>query len=380
MKESNFHHDKNVIFRETFNSEQDTIRNGGTSTDVTYSNGIGNFNGSSSYVQYNKNIKGIYSVRIRFKSYIVSGSSKMHIDFRNNDGSGVGYINEAPTTVLDVSSGTKYIDGSLSSLITNNIKEIIVTGITLNCNLFTVFSNYLMSGNLECECDLIEIYEGTLTANEVALLYENSLYKEPIFDNEVLSIDSRNGGIVDRWGNTLINTDVEIVRDGSIWTQEYNNSSSKLDAGSFGDLTGDLTILAWIKPFGWGEDGTGRILDNGKLKYGVIITNDRMFITSNSTLVYSANNSIDLNKWQFIAVTRTSAGIVNHYINGILSGTPNQNSDTPVAASTNLFIGNKEAVSATFNGNIPIVKIVSGILSTKQIENYYNATKRYFNK
>ena len=47
-KESIIGIDKNEIFRETFNSESDTIKNGGTPTDVTYANGKGSFNGTTS--------------------------------------------------------------------------------------------------------------------------------------------------------------------------------------------------------------------------------------------------------------------------------------------------------------------------------------------
>ncbi|MFK5283832.1 LamG-like jellyroll fold domain-containing protein, partial [Lacticaseibacillus paracasei] len=37
----------------------------------------------------------------------------------------------------------------------------------------------------------------------------------------------------------------------------------------------------------------------------------------------SADNSIKLNQWNFVSVTRNSAGQVTFYVNGVLSGTPN---------------------------------------------------------
>jgi len=52
MKESNRNLDTRCVFRETFNSEYAVANNGGTNTDVSLSNGIGTFNGSTSKILY----------------------------------------------------------------------------------------------------------------------------------------------------------------------------------------------------------------------------------------------------------------------------------------------------------------------------------------
>ena len=44
------------------------------------------------------------------------------------------------------------------------------------------------------------------------------------------------------------------------------------------------------------------------------------------------------------------------------------------------FTGLANGGNATFDGNIPVTKVIQGIATTKQIENYYNSTKRYFGK
>jgi len=73
------------------------------------------------------------------------------------------------------------------------------------------------------------------------------------------------------------------------------------------------------------------------------------------------------------------------YNNGVatfdgVDGTDDGISATPVAGTANIIIGNNSSNNTTFDGNIPITKVVSGIATIKQIENYYNATKRYFGK
>ena len=46
--------DKNLIFAEYMNSEQETRRNGGVPTDVIFDKGVATFNGSSSDIDIDK--------------------------------------------------------------------------------------------------------------------------------------------------------------------------------------------------------------------------------------------------------------------------------------------------------------------------------------
>jgi hypothetical protein len=66
------------------------------------------------------------------------------------------------------------------------------------------------------------------------------------------------------------------------------------------------------------------------------------------------------------------AGVVNFYIGNsttapALSGTANQSSGTPVAGTTNVFIGNNTGATRTFNGLIPMLKVYEGILDLPTI-------------
>jgi len=381
MKESLYHLDISVIFRETFNSEQDTRKNGGTPTDVIYGNGVGTFNGSSSKTVFPNLTTGTYSVRIRLKDLTPSGTQFI-VDFNVFDPS-FGYIYLTNTTVSPTIGGTSYVDGSPSTTVVSGSNEIVVSGLSMvndGVKSMTIGSRGSGAQNfLNSDIDLLEIYDRTLTANEVALLYENALYKEPVLENEVLSIDARNGGIIDKWGNTLTNTSVSIVDDGGIKSMRFDGADSKLDCGSELAGSGDVTIISWIKPFSRGESGFSRIVDNNKL-ICFMTTNNRISTSSDGgvTQVNSSNDSIVFLEYSCVIITRTSAGVVNFYVNGVLSGSANQDSGTPAAGTTNFLIGNDNTQVRTFDGNIPITKLVSSILTTKQIEQYYNSTKRYF--
>jgi len=178
----------------------------------------------------------------------------------------------------------------------------------------------------------------------------------------------------------VVNTSVVSVRDGSIYANYYNGSTSKLDCGNYDDLTGDKSFIAWIKPYGWGEGGFGRIMQNGKMDLYKSTTNSKYSFKSNgSTIVSSANNSITLGVWQLIIVTRNSAGDeTNFYINGVLSGSADQDSGTPVAGSTNITIGTDNGSARTFYGLIGNTRIENGILSSAQAMQVYTSEVGYY--
>lgn len=130
--------------------------------------------------------------------------------------------------------------------------------------------------------------------------------------------------------------------------------------------TGNVTVFAVIKPRGLGGSNAGRIIDNGKL---IIFTGTYVgAISDGSTLTQSAGSSITLGTAYVIIITRTSAGVVNFYINGAASGTANQASGTPAAGSPT-YIGNNVAGTRGFDGDLDEVGIYTSILTTTQIAN-----------
>jgi len=58
-----------------------------------------------------------------------------------------------------------------------------------------------------------------------------------------------------------------------------------------------------------------------------------------------------------------------------LNNTADQNSGTPVAGTSNILIGNRADSARTFDGDIPMLTIVEGILTLEQITNFWYQTK-----
>jgi hypothetical protein len=84
--------------------------------------------------------------------------------------------------------------------------------------------------------------------------------------------------------------------------------------------------------------------------------------------VVSATSSIALGTPYVVIVTRTSAGVLNFYVNGALSGSANLASGTP-AAGTPTYIGNLAAGNRGFDGDIAEVAVIGSILTAQQITN-----------
>jgi hypothetical protein len=379
MKESPFHiEDHRLLFRETFSSEQSVRRNGGTPTGdaVSFSNGVGTFGGSNDYIAY----PGIYysvtgSVRIVFKSDITV-TSRVLMDFRGS-ASGAGFISGLGSPErMRGSTGTEYVNGIATDAITlGEWNDFIVTGISFQCaGNIIVGANYLLGGDFTGDIDLIEIYLGILTAEEVSNLYEGKRFTELTGQAEVLNISAQSGSIIDRWGATLTNTDVGVVKQGDARCMLFNGSTSKLDCG-------DITIHLWFKAYGYGENNLGLLLNNGgpnlgtdsKLSiYIISAIPARIYMRSNTaTLVHSGSGVYSFNEWACLTITRTSTGVTNFYINGVAAGSADQAGGTPEANTTNLIIGNDATGIKTWDGLISGVRIYSGLLTAAEISQMY---------
>ena len=127
------------------------------------------------------------------------------------------------------------------------------------------------------------------------------------------------------------------------------------------------TIVATIKPTGWGEGGFGAILDNGKLIFDM--GDAQFFFTSDgTTTAFAAASGITLGQTYRIGVTRSADGAsTNFYVNGALSGAANQNSGTPAAGDTLLCVGNNLAGSGSFAGTISEIAAYTKIWTAAEV-------------
>ena len=501
MKESKDSNYPNLVFRETFNSEQATRKNGGTPTNVTFSEGKGSFDGAASKINYNLGLRGTYSVRIRCNPTSFATANYI-LDPRgtNNDGTGYFLLN-ATTGLVIKSAGTAYVNGvATTTTVTGINNEIIVAGINLvqgtGANLSLIGSEKGNQYEFLGTIDLFEIYQGTLTASEVANLYNNTWNKELPPTNNLIDFDSTGGVIRDRqvgsvvgsdlvtngsltsnlagwtvggtiaWnalydgsaklesgaGNTLYqsmlisgkqylviadvyeinqvqfygssyitvsvngnkaiaiitanqanlfirnisgttgyikniivyeirpdltNTAVTATKQGAL----FNGTTSKIDTGTDMIGTKAITVCWWDKGYTLGESSNGRIIDNTTFYIDYEDAARNLFIRSNGASPYAYVLRGNFNNYVFNAFTRTSAGVVNIYLGSknnapVLSGSADQASGTPAAGTSNVTIGAKSNGDFTFDGLIPKLKVVEGILSLAEITQIWSETRK----
>ena len=354
-----------LVFREVFNSETDTRANGGTPTSVTYSQGKGTFNGSSSNIAY-KNQFGVKYVRIKLAlttttQSILTLSATHSITVSSGTISATGF-----------SSPTIYVNGVASSTITTAESEIVVrTATAINANLFVlgkVSTNYL-NGTV----NYIELGNRVLSASEVSNLYNNLAFKD-LQVTPLINFDSRTGVIRDLTGKTITNTATTIKRNGSIWSADFNGTTSTLNYGNIDPLTGNLTICGWIKQR---DSKAYFILYNGASTLRFYTNTDQLrFLMNTSSTAFSLTCSFPINKWTFFAVTRSNTGVTNFYVGDSKtapsqSGNVNQNSGTPVAGS-DIIISRTNVTK--LNGLLSQLRIYQSILTLPQITQIWSST------
>nr|BDD47667.1 hypothetical protein 16 [bacterium] len=150
-------------------------------------------------------------------------------------------------------------------------------------------------------------------------------------------------------------------------------------------LTGDITITGWFYATGWGEDFDNgglifisKVSESAKFMVATAGSSERLYHSRNGGAVaHTGNNSIDLGKWYYYAITSTSAGVTNFYIGDMdtapaLSGSADQDAGTPVSG-TAWHMGNASAGNRTFDGLIGSIKIYSRILTTDEIQLDYDS-------
>jgi hypothetical protein len=293
----------------------------------------------------------------------------------------------AGTVSMDVGSWSIFVNGVSGGTLVAGIENEIVVNST---GAFTYTAIELGKG-LHGKMTQFTMYYSAKTADQSLNDY-NNVRKVEFKSDEILRVDVRNGVLQNEYVDQVIgslvpavvNTSVVSVRDGSVYANYYNGSTSKLDCGNYDDLTGEKSILAWVKPYSGGGNGAGRIFSNGKLE--IIIAPSSL----DGTNVYgltsagggawaeTADNVITFFKWVLLGFSRESDGTTNVYLNGVLSGSADQASGTVAAGTTNILIGDRDADDRGFYGLIGNTRIENGILSSAQAMQIYTSEVGYY--
>ena len=161
------------------------------------------------------------------------------------------------------------------------------------------------------------------------------------------------------------------VLTGDGLTKRLSNAADKIG-------TGDITFACVFSPRDLGGTLTGRIIDNGKFIIRLSAVGRLVVLSDGVTFAVSATPSIVLGTWYVAIITRTSAGVVNIYLNGTLNGNVDQASGTPAAGSPTYLL-NSAAGTSGFDGDIAEIQVISSILSVGQITQLSNYLKSKWN-
>jgi hypothetical protein len=189
------------------------------------------------------------------------------------------------------------------------------------------------------------------------------------------SANSRDG----TYSGTTSNQDVAIFDK----VNDYINCGGKVTDGTDWIGTGPLSIGVWIYARSHGEGDEGRILDNGKTIFQVYdhpkTERHFRFSSDGGTTWGSTNgNVLNLHEWQHVGVNRDANGQCDIYVNGVFS-MKNLSSGTPVAGTTDVYIGNDSGTSYTFDGLMDDMRVYNRELSAREWRQLYEYTNhRYF--
>jgi hypothetical protein len=151
---------------------------------------------------------------------------------------------------------------------------------------------------------------------------------------------------------------------------QFDGSNDQVLIGS--DVLGAsaLTISVWI----YTANNNSYIITNSNGNTALILENGttNLLFACLATNTRSASNSVSTNVWMHVVVTRDAGNLVNFYVNGIRSGTANQDCGTPVAGATQTSIGSTVGGSSPYNGKMDDVRVYNRVLSAQEITRLYN--------
>lgn len=159
------------------------------------------------------------------------------------------------------------------------------------------------------------------------------------------------------------------VRD---FSTGLNLSAGSVDCGAGAKLqTTVFSYEAWIRPIGTGaRDICGNTAAGGqKFRVGNG-TNDLTLVQNGVSVISTASNAVQMNKWQHVVVTYDTTGFVAFYVNGAQVAT--QTNLVTFTPTGNFKIG---FVANQYSGNMDTVRAWNVALTAQQVSDLY-----YFGK
>ncbi len=222
--------------------------------------------------------------------------------------------------------------------------------------------------------DDVFIYDRALNADEILALHKTASKRG--------SWDFKEYSALSAADSTNNNNSASLV-NGPLWTGAGELKLDGIDdyvdcgSGASSNLTGDLTVTAWIYPDSFGGDGLGRIVDKGDANSGFAFyvresTRSIAYLIYGGDFANSTTDVIDLAQWQHVAVTYSDTShTVTFYVNGQPTGGGNYQTNPNDSANAPLIIGNRAASDRGFKGMLSDVRIYSRTLAAEEIAAIY---------
>ena len=175
----------------------------------------------------------------------------------------------------------------------------------------------------------------------------------------------------------------DVANKGSIYFDGVDDRIS-FSFNSALDISQSITIEAYIKPQSYPTAGGGGMILTKVISYYLEFGSNgkiRVYFDGlNSPGYHESVNTVPLNKWTHVAVTRDSSNsTINIYINGILDRTVSSiTGNITVQQTHSLTMGGYNGSGYLFIGLITCGKIYNRALSSTEVLQNYNATKKRF--
>jgi len=165
---------------------------------------------------------------------------------------------------------------------------------------------------------------------------------------------------------------------GAVWVSGPNGPVLKFDgADDYALVSGDqvgigartIEVLVYVNSIG----ALSRLMDTGGgLQIATNLSgSDTKLHTSRNTSIYAATaNVLVAQTWYHWVIASTATGVTNIYVNGVLSGTANQNAGTPVAGTGTWFFMRADT-ARWFAGHLALVRLYNKALTAGEVREAY---------
>jgi len=172
----------------------------------------------------------------------------------------------------------------------------------------------------------------------------------------------------------LINCPILTTDMDENWCLFLDGIDDYVDCGNSSvlNLTGDLTITAWICPEGYGRMGNSCIMNKGETPegFGFYLEGDhnRLAYRAGTRETLSDAEVLRMDKWQHVAVTFDNANaVVAFYVDGQPVGAVVDHRIDPTDANDVLLIGNTTSLNSGLWGLLRDIRLYSRSLSADEI-------------